>query len=170
MASPHLAGSAAVVRQQHPGWTAAQVRSAIVNTADQGVLKKSGSTDLESDANVIGSGRENLLAAVSAIVTVDPVSVSFGAVPAGSGRSDSRTVTLVGAPGATFGVAITAGGGGVAYSLDTGSVTLGADGTATIRVTMDALKGAAFGDHTAKLTISSGSTEVAHAVVYTFIK
>ena len=170
MASPHLAGSAAIVRQQHPGWSAAQVRSAIVNTADQGVLKKSGSTDLESDANVIGAGRENLLSAVRAIVTLDPVSVSFGAVPAGSGRSDSRTVTLVGTPGATFGVTITAGGGGVAYSLDTGSVTLGAAGTATVRVTMDALKGAAFGDHTAKLTISSGSTEVAHAVVYTFIK
>jgi hypothetical protein len=98
------------------------------------------------------------------------VSVSFGAVPGGSGRSDSRTVTLVGAPGATFGVAITAGGSGVAYGLDTGSVTLGADGTATVRVTLDALKGAAFGDHAAKLMLSSGSTEVAHAVVYSFIK
>ncbi len=41
MATPHLAGSAAVVRSQHSGWTAAQVRSAIVNTADQGVLKTS---------------------------------------------------------------------------------------------------------------------------------
>jgi hypothetical protein len=107
---------------------------------------------------------------VGAIVAVDPVSVSFGAVPAGSGRSDSRTVTLVGVPGATFGVTITAVDGGVEYSLDTGSVTLGADGTATVRVTMDAPKGAAFGDYTAKLTLSSGSTEVAHAVVYTFIK
>jgi hypothetical protein len=49
-------------------------------------------------------------------------------------------------------------------------VTLGADGTATVRVTMEAPKGAALDDHTAKLTLSSGSAEVAHAVVYTFIK
>ena len=38
VASPHLAGSAAIVRQRHPDWTAAQVRSPIVNTADQGVV------------------------------------------------------------------------------------------------------------------------------------
>jgi hypothetical protein len=34
-----LAGSAAVVKSQHPDWSAEQIRSAIVNTADQGVLK-----------------------------------------------------------------------------------------------------------------------------------
>ena len=41
MATPHLAGSAAVVLGQHPDWPAGPVRSAIVNTADQGVLKNS---------------------------------------------------------------------------------------------------------------------------------
>ena len=39
MAAPHLAGSAAVIRGQHPQWSAAQVRSAVVNTAQRGVLK-----------------------------------------------------------------------------------------------------------------------------------
>ena len=172
MATPHLAGSAAVVRQQHPTWTAAQVRSAIVNTADQNVLKKSGtpSITLEQDVNIIGAGRENLLAAVSAVVQLDPVSVSFGAVPSGSGRSDTRIVTLSGAPGASLGVSIGTGGGGVAYSVDSPSVTLGADGSAQVTVRMQAEKGAAFGDHQATLRLSNGSVEVAHAVVYTFIK
>ena len=38
MASPHLAGAAAVVLSQHPTWQPWQVRSAITNTADQGAL------------------------------------------------------------------------------------------------------------------------------------
>ena len=33
MATPHVAGSAAVVIDQHPDWAAADVRSALVNTA-----------------------------------------------------------------------------------------------------------------------------------------
>ena len=41
MASPHLAGTAAVVRAAHPGWTAEQVRSAITNTAQEDVLTQS---------------------------------------------------------------------------------------------------------------------------------
>jgi len=35
---------------------------------------------------------------------------------------------------------------------------------------MSADKGAAGGDHSAWLTVWAGSTEVAHAAVYTFIK
>jgi subtilisin family serine protease len=32
MASPHVAGASAVLRQRHPGWTVAQVKSALVST------------------------------------------------------------------------------------------------------------------------------------------
>src|SRR6185369_7478685 len=34
MASPHVAGAAALLLQRHPGWTAAPVKSALVPTGD----------------------------------------------------------------------------------------------------------------------------------------
>ena len=79
MATPHLAGSAAVVLGQHPSWPAWAVRSAVVNTADENVLKTSDGTCCDTDVNDVGSGRENLSSAVGASLAFDPVSVSFGA-------------------------------------------------------------------------------------------
>ena len=74
MATPHLAGSAAVVLGQHPSWPAWAVRSAVVNTADENVLKTSNGTCCDTDVNDVGSGRENLGSAVSASLAFDPVS------------------------------------------------------------------------------------------------
>ncbi len=163
MATPHLAGSAAVVLGQHPSWSAAQVRSAVVNTADQGVLKKSTSTDLETNVFVIGAGRENLTSAVGAKAALDPVSVSFGAVPSGSGQTASRSVALSQLAPGTYTASISASSGtGVTYSV--------APSAGGFVITMTAAKNAGAGIHQAKLTISSAGGEVAHAAVATWIK
>jgi minor extracellular serine protease Vpr len=164
MATPHLAGIAAVVRGQHPGWDASQVRSAVVNTADEGVLKSS-TGDPVSSVNTIGAGRANAASAVSAKVALDPVSVSFGAVPSGSGQSATKTITLSTLSGSgayTVSVANPTGAAGVTFVAT-------ASGN-TVTVTMTANQGIAPGSRQAILRITRGGAEVAHAALFVFIK
>jgi subtilisin family serine protease len=168
MATPHLAGSAAIVRQQHPDWTAAQVRSAVVNTAVRGVLRAYNTGAQQSDVNIEGAGRENLLSAVGAKVTLDPVSVSFGAVPTGSGLSRSAIVTVTNVSGASQTLSFATTGG--LYSVDKSSLTLAAGQSGTVTVTMDASKGAAPGGAQGWLEVGTGAANVAHAALYTIFK
>lgn len=174
MASPHLAGAAAVVRGEHPNWSAAQVRSAITNTAAQGELLSflDGVTPL-TDVNMIGAGLLDVDAALGAQVAIGPVSTSFGAVPQISGQTRTRSVSITNLSGgaATFDLAVAGTTGtGVAFSLSTSSVLLAAGASTSIIVTMTSEKGASSGDHQAWLLVSVGSTEVAHSALYTFVK
>ncbi len=171
MATPHLAGSAAVVEWAHPDWSAAQVRSAIVNTADQNVLKKSSGNGLESDVLVTGAGRENLGKAVNATVTLDPVSINFNDIPSNSGENRPRSVTLTNVTSSTqtFALSITSSDAGVTYTLSQASVTLAAGESTTVTVTISLNAGVTDGAHQAFLRISNGS-EVAHAVLFTWVK
>ncbi len=173
MATPHLAGSAAVVKSQHGSWSAAEIRSAIVNTAERGVLKdyRTGTTIVD-DVNVIGAGRENLANAVQADVVLDPVSVSFGAIPSGSGLDRTVSVTLrnVSGSAATWPLAVSGTtGSGVTYTVSRSSVTLANGAATTVTITMRAAQGASFDDHQAWLEIGSDGS-VAHAAIYTFVK
>jgi subtilisin family serine protease len=181
MATPHLAGSAAVIIGQHPGWSAAQVRSAIVNTADgidtncngfpvdttancKGVLKPFRGSGFVTDVNIIGAGRDDVNSATHAAVALDPVSVSFGAVPSGSGQTRTATISLsqLNGPAANAVSVTNFVGAGVSFSASISG--------STITVTMTETKGAPAGDKQAILRVKSGGMEIAHAVLYAFVK
>ena len=173
MATPHLAGSAAIVRQAQRDWSAAQVRSAIVNTADRKVVKALDNSTILTDANKVGTGRENLVAALAAKVALDPVSLSFGAVPSGSGQSLTRSITLtnITTDSKTYTLAVVEPqGAGAGFSVSPGSVTVAAGASAEVAVTMSAQRGAAGGGKQAVLQISSGGAVVANAMLFTLIK
>ena len=173
MAAPHLAGSAAVVRQQHPNWSAAEVRSAIVNTADRGVLRDATHGLLQDDVSIQGAGRENLLAGVNAKVALDPVSVSFGAVPSGSGQTMRSMVTLTNISGASQTLSLSIPvqpATGVSYSVSPQSVTIAAGAKADITVTMMLAKGAAPSGRQAYLEVAGSGGNVAHAALFTLVK
>jgi minor extracellular serine protease Vpr len=165
MASPHLAGTAAVVRSAHPSWRAEQVRSAITNTAKQDTLWKSSAiTTKETDPMVTGAGLDDVDAAVDATVALSSVSTSFGAVPSGSGKSMTSELTLTDLSGAdqTLPVKVT---GDPAFGVSASSVTVPANGSATLTVTYDPTKAIDKGDHSATLDLG-----VAHSVLYAFAK
>jgi subtilisin family serine protease len=166
MATPHLAGSAAFLLSKHD-WSAAQVRSAIVNTADQDVVTShTDGTTVLTDPTIIGSGRENLNSATNAKVALDPVSVSFGGVPAGSGHTRTFAVSLSSLDGSGV-----ADGATVTDTDDADGVTFTAVVSgSTLTVTMVAAKGADRGEHYGVITLTRGGAEVAHAAVYTLVK
>ncbi len=91
MATPHIAGSAAVLLGLNPNWSPARVKSALANRADL-VIKdsKTGTHDIGPTAQ--GAGREDLSVAAGGTTWLSPVSASFGRVPTIS--STSLVVTV----------------------------------------------------------------------------
>lgn len=81
MASPHVAGSMALIRQAHPEWTAAEVQSALQMTASQTVTygATSYSPGLPAGTYRAGAGRVDVLAAVNAGLVMDESAANFSA-------------------------------------------------------------------------------------------
>ena len=93
MASPHVAGAAAVLRQRHPGWTVAQVKSALVSTGSPVV----GAGRREVPPTREGGGMIWLPRADQPLLFTRPASLALGLV--GRGRRPALRVVLSDAGG-----------------------------------------------------------------------
>lgn len=90
MATPVVAGVAALVKQANPSWTPALIKSALINTA-----QSVGSNVLLSS---VGAGRVNALNAVKAKVTIDAgpnATMSFGMVHGDAAAALIKSQTFV---------------------------------------------------------------------------
>jgi hypothetical protein len=85
MATPHVAGAAAVLAQEHPDWTGPMIKDALMSTSKQ----LSGTT-----AYQVGAGRVDLAAATtSTVVATGSAYLGFVAYPHPDPAPRSRTIT-----------------------------------------------------------------------------
>jgi subtilisin family serine protease len=75
MATPHVAGGAALLKELHPDWTPAQIKSALMLTG--GDVRSASAAGAASPARA-GAGLVDLVRAATPLIHAAPSSVSFG--------------------------------------------------------------------------------------------
>ncbi len=146
MATPMVAGEAALIRSQNPGWNPEQVKADVMNTAGQDVYTGTNHTGFKYAPNRVGAGRIDAQAAldnkVLAYVTNDPgaVSASFGPVAATGPMTLTKTIKLdnQGGTSETYDTSYEAitSVPGATYSVSPAQVTVAGGSTATVTLTL----------------------------------
>lgn len=152
MATPHIAGAAALIRQAHRDWTPMEVKSALMTTAKSALMLGDGITP--ANPNQKGAGRVDLTIASKAGLVFNETGANFQAAnPATGGKPETlniasyyhvacagtcvfpRTVRSTG-KATTWTIAVTGLPSG-SYSLDKTSFTLGSTGVTSYKLTVN---------------------------------
>ncbi|MBN6055262.1 S8 family serine peptidase, partial [Nonomuraea sp. RK-328] len=154
MATPHVTGAAAILAQQHPGWNAAELRDALVSTAE----RNDGHNWFEQ-----GGGRVNVARAVTQQVFASSA-VDFHLLGKASATRQVTYRNTGGEPVTLALAAVTRGWSGKpapdgAIRLGATSVTVPANGTATVDLTIDPAVGQ-IGAYGGWVTASSGDVRL----------
>ncbi|MFJ5520460.1 S8 family peptidase [Streptomyces griseoluteus] len=137
MATPHVAGAAAILAQEHPDWNGQDIKEALVASTTPGAYS----------AYEQGSGRVDLGNAIKQVVVASQPSLSYGLAqwPHTDAQPVSKTLTYrnLGAVPLTLALSVSATGpdGSAApremFSVDRNSVTVPAHGESAVTVTAD---------------------------------
>ncbi|WP_443034727.1 S8 family serine peptidase [Streptomyces sp. BE308] len=161
MATPHVAGAAALLKQQHPQWTYTELKGALTASTKPGAY----------NAFQQGSGRIAVDRALGQSIVADPVSVSFGVQewPHTDDTPATKKVTYrnLGTSDVTLDLTV-AGTGPKGKPAPAGFFVLGADkvtvpagGTADVELTADTrLGGAENGSYSAYVVGTGGGQSV----------
>lgn len=161
MAAPHVAGAAAILRQQHPDWSPAQVKAALMGSSAP-------NPTLSPYAQ--GAGRLDLARAITQDVMAQPPSVSFARAewPYDDDVTQSATVTYHnrGSVDVTLSLEMSTRGpdGGPApdgfFVLSDPDVTVPAGGSAQVSLSADTSVGELEGFFTGYLTATGPDVQV----------
>jgi subtilisin family serine protease len=163
MATPHVAGSAAILVQEHPAWTPAQLKATL--TAAAKPLDGLGGF-------AIGAGRVDVARAIGQTVTSDkPVSFGRAMWPHGDDTPVTKTVTFSnsGSSAVTLNLAVKAiGPAGASVPsglliLSAPTVTVPAGGTASVDFTADTRVSGPDGLYSGQLVGTAGGVSVSTA-------
>ncbi len=151
MATPHVSGAAALLKQIHPSWSPADIKSALMSTAITDIWLD---LDHTQPASVLdrGAGRIQVDRAASPGLLFDRPALSFGTISAppgqpahatltvsarnSSGQRQTYTLTTQRSGGADFGIGVSVP-----------SITIAAGAVARFDVSIDLPAGAAPGDY-----------------------
>ncbi|WP_266586675.1 S8 family serine peptidase [Streptomyces sp. NBC_00365] len=151
MATPHVAGAAALVAQAHPDWTGQQIKQALATTAktmpDAGVFEQ-------------GDGRVDAVRAVNQGVFATPA-LSFGKYEEADTEVATKDITYTNTTDTAVELKVSSSLHDAALNADT--VTVPAKGTATVSVSVDPAK-EAVGRYTGHITASADGVLVTTAV------
>jgi 2',3'-cyclic-nucleotide 2'-phosphodiesterase (5'-nucleotidase family)/subtilisin family serine protease len=148
MASPHMAGAMALMRQLHPTWTVEELKALLMNTANHALRLDAPINSAKIGPGRIGAGRADLpMAAESDVVAYNAglpgaVSVSFGAPEVMGAATLTRRVRVVNKGpnpliySASYKSSVDMPG--VAYTFSPAIVMLAPFGDALVEVTMTA--------------------------------
>jgi subtilisin family serine protease len=152
MAAPHVAAAAALLKERHPAWTPAQVKSALESTGAP-VHPAGSATELTPLRE--GGGRIDLPHADNPLVFTDPSGLSFGLVTRGTTSARQLALADAGGGAAPWTTSIdpqtTPHGVSIALSAPTAAA-----GT-TLGVTLTVAADAAEGDAQGFLLLTRGS-------------
>jgi hypothetical protein len=179
MSSPHSAGISALVKDAHPDWTPGQIKSALMTSSLQDVLKEDGATASDPFDRGAGSIRANR--AVAPTVTFDVTTAQFVAsatdplnrihlnLPSINANPMpglvKTTRTLKNVSGVSQQIRTSASSSpGTTIDVNPKTVVVGAGETATIEITIDAT-GAANGQYFGQVTLDPNRPQYNAAVL-----